>query len=54
MDDNGGPRWAAARRAMNAAVEAFRSGRTFLTPGGTETYLMFQQGYPLRLSLIHI
>ena len=33
---------------MNAAVEAFRSGRTFLTPGGTETYLMFQQGYPLR------
>jgi homocysteine S-methyltransferase len=33
---------------MNAAVEAFRSGRTFLTPGGTETYLMFQQGYALR------
>jgi homocysteine S-methyltransferase len=33
---------------MNAAEQAFRSGRTFLTPGGTETFLMFQQGYPLR------
>ena len=33
---------------MNAAAQAFRSDRMFLTPGGTETYLMFQQGYPLR------
>lgn len=33
---------------MHFAVEAFGSGRTFLTPGGTETYLLFQQGYPLR------
>lgn len=32
---------------MNAAEQAFRSGRTFLTLGGTETYLMFQQGYAL-------
>ena len=32
---------------MNEAENAFRSGRTFLTPGGTETYLMFQQGYAL-------
>lgn len=32
---------------MHAAIEAFRSGRTFLTPGGTETFLMFQQGYAL-------
>lgn len=33
---------------MSAAMQAFRSGRTFLTLGGTETYLLFQQGYPLR------
>src|SRR5690554_1643299 len=26
----------------------FSSGRTYITPGGTETFMMFQQGFPLR------
>ena len=33
---------------MDAVAQAFQSDRILLTPGGTETYLMFQQGYPLR------
>ena len=30
------------------ARQALTSGRTFLTFGGGETYLLFQQGFPLR------
>jgi hypothetical protein len=30
------------------AREALSGDTTFLTPGGTETYLLFQQGFPLR------
>jgi S-methylmethionine-dependent homocysteine/selenocysteine methylase len=33
---------------MNPALDDLRHGRTFLTPGGTETFLLFQQGFPLR------
>ena len=33
---------------MDRATRAFRSGGSFLTVGGTETYLMFQQGFALR------
>jgi len=33
---------------MSHAAKALESGRTFLTPGGTETYMLFQQGFPLR------
>lgn len=33
---------------MNDALKALEAGRTFLTPGGTETFMLFQQGFPLR------
>ena len=33
---------------MNDAIQALEAGQTFLTAGGTETYLLFQQGFPLR------
>jgi S-methylmethionine-dependent homocysteine/selenocysteine methylase len=33
---------------MSSAARMIEEGRTFLTPGGTETFLLFQQGFPLR------
>jgi len=33
---------------MSAALRTIEEGRTFLTPGGTETFMLFQQGFPLR------
>ncbi|MFN2427345.1 MAG: homocysteine S-methyltransferase family protein [Candidatus Binatia bacterium] len=33
---------------MNDPAKTLQSGKTFLTPGGTETYMLFQQGFSLR------
>jgi len=33
---------------MSEPAKALQSGKTFLTPGGTETFMLFQQGFPLR------
>ncbi|MEW6269134.1 MAG: homocysteine S-methyltransferase family protein [Thermodesulfobacteriota bacterium] len=31
-----------------SAARSIANGRTYLTPGGTETFMLFQQGFPLR------